>query len=69
VPAFYEPSRSYLDNWEKENGEPHSAYHEYLFKLKKISSILLTPTARKIAESRQMLLNTFFEELAAEMRA
>ena len=68
VPAFHEPSRIFLDSCEKEEGEPHSAYHEYLFKLKKISSILLTPTARKIAESRQKFLNAFFEELAAEMR-
>jgi uncharacterized protein len=68
VPAFYEPSPSFLSNWEKAAGEPHSAFHEYLFKLKKISSILLTPTARKIAESRQKFLNAFFEELAAEMR-
>lgn len=68
VPAFSEPSPSYLKNWEKAVGEPHSAYHEYLFKLKKISSILLTPTARKIAEKRQRFLNGFFEELAAEMR-
>ena len=68
VPAFHEPSQSFLDSWEKEKGEPHSAYHEYLFKLKKISSILLTPTARKIAENRQKFLNNFFEQLAAEMR-
>jgi len=68
VPAFSEPSPSFLKNWEKGKGEPHSAYHEYLFKLKKISLILLTPTARKIAESRQKFLNVFFEELAAEMR-
>lgn len=68
VPAFHEPSQSFLDSWEKEEEEPHSAYHEYLFKLKKISSILLTPTARKIAENRQKFLNNFFEQLAAEMR-
>ena len=68
VPAFSEPSRSFLSSWEKQPGEPHSAYHEYLFKLNKISSILLTPAARKIAEKRQMFLNAFFEELAAELR-
>ena len=68
VPAFSEPSQSFLKNWEKEDGEPHSAYHEYLYKLKKISSILLTPAARKIAKSRQNFINGFFEELAAEMR-
>ena len=68
VPAFSEPSPSFLNSWEKQPGEPHSAYHEYLFKLKKISSILLTPAARIIAESRQKFLNDFFEELAAELR-
>ena len=68
VPAFSEPSPSFLSSWEKQPGEPHSAYHEYLFKLKKIASILLTPSARKIAESRQKFLNEFFEELAAESR-
>lgn len=69
VPAFSEPSQSFLKNWEKEAGEPHSAYHEYLFKLNKISTILLTPAARQIAHRRQDFLNGFFEELAAEMRA
>ncbi len=68
VPAFSEPSASFLSSWEKQPGEPHSAYHEYLFKLKKISSILLTPAARSIADKRQKALNDFFEELAAEMR-
>jgi len=68
VPSFSEPSSSFLTTWEKQPGEPHSAYHEYLFKLKKIASILLTPSARKIAESRQKVLNDFFDELAAEMR-
>jgi uncharacterized protein len=68
VPAFSEPSASFLSSWEKQPGEAHSAYHEYLYKLKKISSILLTPSARRIAEERQKVLNDFFEELAAEMR-
>ena len=67
-PAFAEPSRRFLQTREKEPGEPHSAYHEYLFKLKEISKTLLTPTARKIAKERQELLDTFFEELAFEMR-
>ena len=67
APAFFEPSSAFLDSRKKEAGEPHSAYHEYLFKLKKISSVLLTPSARKIAEKRQKFLNDFFEELAAEM--
>lgn len=67
-PIFAEPSQGFLESGKKEPGEPHSAYHEYLFKLKKISSILLTPTAREIASNRQNFLNAFFEELAEETR-
>ena len=67
-PAFSEPSTRFLQTGEKEPGEPHSAYHEYLFKLKNISTTLLTSTARNLARNRQDLLNVFFEELASEMR-
>lgn len=67
-PAFAEPSQTFLDSGVKEPGEAHSAYHEYLFKLKKIASTLFTATAREIALNRQRFLNDYFEELAAEMR-
>ena len=67
-PAFSEPSSRFRQTGEKEPGEPHSAYHEYLFKLKNISATLLTPTARAIAKERQELLNSFFDKLALEMR-
>jgi uncharacterized protein len=68
-PAFSEPSARFLLTQEKEAGEAHSAYHEYLYKLKHISAILKTATARRIAVRRQEFLNRFFEELAAESRA
>lgn len=67
-PAFSQPSETFLSSGVKLTGEGHSAYHEYLFKLKKIASTLYTPTARQIAGRRQQFLNTFFDELAAEMR-
>ncbi len=67
-PAFSEPSESFRKKRIKEAGENHSAYHEYLFKLHKISSILFTDTARQIAKHRQQFLNIYFEELAAEIR-
>jgi uncharacterized protein len=67
-PAFAEPSVSFLKDGTQEPGECHSAYHEYLFKLKKIASSLFTPTARRIAERRQKFLDDYFVELAAEMR-
>jgi len=57
-----------MKSGKKEAGEPHSAYHEYVFKLKRISGVLLTKTAKKIAEHRQVYLNGFFEELADEMK-
>lgn len=67
-PAFADPSKEFMRSGKKEAGEPHSAYHEYVFKLKKISGVLLTETAKKIAEHRQIYLNGFFEELADEMK-
>lgn len=66
-PAFAEPSQTFLDSGVKEPGEAHSAYHEYLYKLKKIAPTLFTATAREIASNRQRFLNDYFEELAAEM--
>ncbi len=68
-PAFAEPSQSFLEDGTKQPGEGHSAYHEYLFKLKKIADKLFTNTARAIAQHRQQFLNDYFEELAAEMRS
>jgi uncharacterized protein len=66
-PAYAEPSRLFMEKQIEESGEPHSAYHEYLFKLKGISEMLFTPTARRMAVMRQRTLDAFFEELAAEM--
>lgn len=66
-PHYAPPSPRFLDTGEEEAGEPHSAYHEYLFKLRKVKDRLHTPTARRIAESRHATLVAFFETLAAEM--
>ena len=68
APFFVEPSQYFLDSGQKIPGEVHSAYHEYLFKLRKISDLLYTSTARQLALERQHFLNNFFEELAAEYR-
>ncbi|MCD6356589.1 MAG: HD domain-containing protein [Anaerolineaceae bacterium] len=67
APAYFAPSNQFLASGEREKGEPHSAYHEYLFKLRKIKTILYTKTAREIAEYRQVYLNGFFQELSDEM--
>lgn len=67
-PFYSEPSKQFIETGEKEPGEPHSAYHEYLFKLRKIKGILFTQTARSLAEERDAYLKGFFQQMAAEMR-
>ena len=52
---------------EKEPGEPHTPYHEFVFKLARIKDRLHTPTARAIAAERHEYLAGFFERLAQEV--
>jgi uncharacterized protein len=66
-PHYAPPSEKFLQHGEKEPGEAHSAYHEYLFKLVKVKDRLYTATARRIAEERHAFLMTYFERLKAEM--
>ena len=66
-PVFAEPSKQFIQTGVEEQGELHSAYHEYLYKLSKIKERLFTPTARALAEERHHYLVAFFEELRAEM--
>jgi uncharacterized protein len=67
-PIYAEPSERFRRTEEKEPGETHSSYHEYLFKLRKIKDRLYTPTALALAEGRHRFLAEFFERLAAESR-
>ncbi len=66
-PAFAQPSQTFLDSGEKEPGEPHSAYHEYLFKLKKVKDRLHTDSARRIADERDTYLHEYFIRLQDEI--
>lgn len=68
-PAYAPPSARFLATGEKEPNEPHSAYHEYLFKLRHIANTLHTPTARALAQKRHQILQNFFEALAEEQSA
>lgn len=64
---FYEtPSDQFLATGKKADGETHSAYHEHLFKLRKLRDRMHTPTARAIADERLAYLDGFFERLIAE---
>jgi uncharacterized protein len=66
-PAYAPPSAQFLAMGEQEPGEPHSAYHEYLFKLRRIKDRMLTATGRQLAEERHQEMAEFFERLAREM--
>ncbi|NIM95216.1 MAG: HD domain-containing protein [Anaerolineales bacterium] len=67
-PFFAEPSERFLSSGVEEQGESHSAYHEYLFKLKRVPERLFTYPARRMAERRHEVLVQFFEQLAQEAR-
>jgi uncharacterized protein len=67
-PTCAEPSPQFLETGEKQPGEPHSAYHEYLFKLRKIKERLFTQSARELAAERDQYLHGFFEQLLAEQK-
>lgn len=65
-PAYAEPSQHFLETGEEEPGEPHSAYHEHLFKLRKVKDRLFTDTARAIAGQRHDFLEAYFAKLSSE---
>ncbi len=67
-PSYSEPSAHFVDTGERLPDEPHSAYHEYLFKLRRVRDRLHTEPARRLAERRERLMVQFFEQLAAEAR-
>ena len=66
-PVYAKPSARFLQSGEKDPGEPHSVYHEYLFKLRKIKDRLFTPTARALAVERDAYIAQYFEQLQAEL--
>lgn len=65
-PLFAQPSEVFLRDGILEPGEPHSAYHEFIFKLVKIKSRLLTESGKRLAEKRHECMLSFFETLARE---
>lgn len=67
-PLTGEPSARFIATGEKEPGEPHTPYHEFLFKLARIKDRLHTSTARALAAERHRYLAEFFDRLAMEVR-
>lgn len=67
-PAYAEPSAQFLASGQKEPGEPHSSYHEFLFKLRNVKDRMFTPSGKALAEDRHKFLIAFYEQLQAEAR-
>ena len=66
---FIEPSEQFIRTGEKEFGEPHTPYHEYLFKLSKLKLRMFTQTGKAFAQARHDYLDGFFVRLQAELAA
>jgi len=64
---YGEPSERFICSGEKEHGESHTPYHEYLFKLSKLKDRMLTDSGRSIAHGRHEYLEDFFHQLRAEL--
>ncbi|MCE1251912.1 MAG: HD domain-containing protein [Anaerolineae bacterium] len=67
-PFYVEPSQTFLTSGKEEPGEPHSAYHEHLFKLRRVKERLFTASARRLAEERHAYIDDYFKRLGAELR-
>lgn len=67
TPFYSEPSPQFLETGKEVPGELHSAYHEYLFKLRNVEKRLFTSTARELARERGEYLAGFFQQLIAEI--
>lgn len=66
---FVMPSEQFIKTGVKEPDEPHTPYHEHLFKLCKLKERMFTKTGRKLAQDRHDYLEGFFHQLHAELAA
>lgn len=66
-PIFSQPSEKFMESKEKEPGEAHSSYHEFLFKLLNVKERLYTHSAKTLAENRHRYLQGFYDQLSAEI--
>lgn len=65
-PPYFRPSEHFMKTGEKEPGERHSAYHEHIYKLRKIKERMFTTSGRRLAEERHRFMELFFEKLVVE---
>ena len=67
-PFYAEPSPQFVETGQTQPDEPHSAYHEFVFKLRNIKARMFTPTGKAIAAQRHAAMSAYFEQLQAEMQ-
>lgn len=63
------PSERFLKSHVKETGEPHTPYHEYLYKLQNLKDRMYTRSGRAMAQIRHEAMRAFFEQFQAELQS
>jgi uncharacterized protein len=66
-PVYAKPTEQFIRTGQRADGEAHSSYHEFVFKLSKLKERLFTLSGKKLAEGRHQVLVAFYEELKAEI--
>lgn len=67
-PFLADVSDQFRKTGNKLPGEPHSSYHEYIFKLRKVKSRMFTNTGKEIAIKRHRYLAEFYKRLENEYK-
>jgi uncharacterized protein len=67
-PIYAKPSKKFLQSFEKEEGERHSSYHEFIFKLSKIRDRMFTESGKQFANERHNFLLDFYKRLGNEIQ-
>lgn len=62
------PSERFLNSNEKETGEPHTPYHEYLYKLQNLKERMYTRSGQSLAQARHEAMAAFFDQLQDELK-
>lgn len=66
-PAYRPPSPVFIAQGVLAEGEGHTAYHEFIFKLGRIKDRLFTASAQEIGRQRHAFMQDFFERLGNEI--
>jgi len=67
-PLTGQPSDQFKATGHKEAGEPHTPYHEFLFKLRRVKDQLHLASTRAVAEERHRYIADYFERLEREVK-